>query len=88
MNIFNPNKAGMIGAAVGGICSLLWSLLVGVGVAHNLLNIMFKTRFIINPFQVTDFSWSGVLLSLVVSLVCGYVVFGLIAWLANLARQQ
>jgi len=88
MNIFNPNKAGLIGAAVCGVCSIVWSILVMAGVARGLMNWMFKTKFMINPFQVTDFSWSGALIGLVMAVICGYIVFGVIAWLANLARQQ
>ena len=88
MNIFDANKAGLIGGAVCGICSVLWSLLVAVGWAHDLLNAAMSVKFVVNPFQIADFAWGQACLGLIEALIAGYVVGWLLATLANAARQK
>jgi len=88
MNLFNANKAGLIVAAIVGLKSISWTILVWSGLAHDLLNWFFSINFIINPFQIVDWSLTTALTGLVVNIVIAYVIAWFVVTLANFVRQQ
>ncbi|OIO06384.1 hypothetical protein COT93_03655 [Candidatus Falkowbacteria bacterium CG10_big_fil_rev_8_21_14_0_10_37_18] len=88
MNLFNANKAGLVVAAIVALKSVSWTILVWSGVAHDLLNWFFSVNFMINPFQIVEWSVTTALIGFVINIIIGYMIGWFFATLANFVRQQ
>ena len=70
----NPNKVALtLGLMVGG-GHLVWSALVALNLAQPLLDFIFSIHMIANPYQVTGFDITKVLMLVVITFGVGYGV--------------
>ena len=79
----NPHRVGM---ALGGLCGLwhvTWSLLVLVGLAKPLLDVILSLHFLQVTYGVAPFDALTALALIVVTSALGYIVGYVPAWLWN-----
>jgi hypothetical protein len=83
MGTVNPNKAGLVLAALLGGWHFLWAVLVAAGWAQAFLNFVFWMHFIKPPYTVGAFSASIALTLILVTAAIGYVIGYVLAVLWN-----
>ena len=83
MDPLNPNKAGLVLAALGGGWHLLWALLVATGVAQTCLNFIFWMHFLTPIYIVKPFQLGVAVILVAVTAVFGYVIGFILATLWN-----
>jgi hypothetical protein len=79
----SKNKTGLIVGAFSGSMHLLWSLVVGFGVAQSFLDWIYKLHFLSNPFHVGEFQLGTAALLVFISFSAGYVMGWFLALLWN-----
>lgn len=79
----NNNRAGLILGTFFGLWHLVWSILVAVGVAQRLMDLVFKLHFLNNPFTLAQFDWLLALGLVVMTFIVGYILGWILAWLWN-----
>lgn len=85
----NKNKIGLIVGGLSGSWHLLWSLLVGIGVAQPFLDWIYRLHFLSNPFHVGQFNAATATQLLLISFSGGYITGWFFAVLWNaLPRRQ
>ena len=85
----NKSKTGLIVGAFSGSWHLVWSLLVGFGVAQSFLDWIYGLHFLSNPFHVADFKIVTAALLVFISFSVGYLMGWFFALLWNaLPRTQ
>ena len=72
MQNINVSKSGFIFGSFMGLWHLVWSFMVGVGIAQGLLDWIYGLYFLNNPFQVTPFSVLNALYLIVVTTLIGF----------------
>jgi hypothetical protein len=83
MGTVNPNKAGLVLAALLGGWHFLWAMLVALGWAQTVLNFVFWIHFIKPPYTVGPFSAGIALLLILVTATIGYIAGYLLGVLWN-----
>ena len=73
MGTVNPNKAGLVLAALLGAWHFFWALLVASGWAQTVLNFVFWMHFIKPPYTVGAFSAGIALVLILVTATIGYI---------------
>ncbi len=73
MNKLNPSRVGLVAGSFLGLFHLGWSILVAVGIAQPLLDIIFKLHMIAPVYSVSDFNIVTAILLVVVTFVFGYI---------------
>jgi hypothetical protein len=85
----NKNRTGLIVGAFSGSWHILWSFLVGIGIAQPFLNWIYGLHFLSNPFHVADFNVVTSALLVFISFNVGYLMGWFFALLWNaLPRRQ
>lgn len=77
----DPQKVGVATGLFLGLFHALWSLLVMLGLAQQLLNFIYYLHFLTNPFVVTGFSLMTALILVGFTAIVGYAMgysFGVI----------
>jgi hypothetical protein len=83
------NKTGLIVGALSGSWHLLWISLVGIGVAQQFLDWIYRLHFLTNPFHVAEFNVVTAALLVFISFSGGYLTGWFFALLWNaLPRRQ
>ena len=82
-NPLAPNKVGLALGAFLGLWHLLWSVLVVVGLAQPLLNMIFTLHMIQPPYIVQPFSLTMAISLIIVTAVIGYIFGYVIAMIWN-----
>jgi hypothetical protein len=83
------NRVGLIVGALSGSWHLLWISLVGLGVAQQFLDWIYRLHFLSNPFHVAELSVVTAALLLFISSSGGYLTGWFFALLWNaLPRSQ
>lgn len=83
MNHVNVSKVGFVCGAFAGLIHLLWSILVGTGLAQGYLDFVFQLHFI-KPFvKVAPFSVGPAVLLIVIALIAGYIFGAVLALIWN-----
>lgn len=86
MNRMNPSKTGAaLGVLFGGI-HLVWSVLVGAGLAQPLVNFVSQIHMVKPVVNVVAFDMGNAVLLVVVTALVGYVVGFAFALAANSVR--
>ncbi len=88
MNTLNKNTAGL---ALGGLLAIwhaFWSLLVLVGLAQPLLDLVFKLHFLNHSFVVQVFSFKKAVGLVLVTAIIGYVMGWIFAWMWNMLHKK
>src|SRR5262245_59762895 len=89
MSTLSPSRTGMIVGAFTGFWHLLWSVVVGIGVAASFLDWVYGIHFLSNPFHVAQFNIFTALLLVCISFAMGYVIGWFFALLWNaLAKRK
>jgi hypothetical protein len=83
IEILNPNKTGLVLAALMGGWHLLWALLVAAGVAQACLNFVFWMHFLTPIYVVKAFQPGIAVVLIVVTAVLGYLIGCILAALWN-----
>ena len=83
MQRLNPHKFGMALGAFAGLWHLVWSLLVGLGLASGLFNFILKMHFLSMPITFMSFSWTRALVLIIITSIVGYVVGTVFAHILN-----
>lgn len=85
----NKTRTGLIVGAFSGSWHLLWSLLVGIGVAQSFLDWIYRLHFLSNPFHVADFNLFTAALLVLISFSVAFFMGWFFALLWNaLPRGQ
>ena len=74
----NPNKVGLVFAALIGGMHFLWSVLVAAGVAQSMYNFILWAHMIHVPLVIGPFDITAAVTLIILTSVMGYLV-GLIA---------
>lgn len=83
----NPYKLGLVLAVFLGIWHLVWSLLVMFGWAQALMDFIFWLHFITPPYKIGEFVLLRALGLIIVTILIGYFVGFLIAYIWNWAHR-
>lgn len=83
MKELNVNKVALTCGMFIGAWHALWSLLILIGVAQPLLDFIFWAHMLANPYRVTGFTLTQSLTLVMVTLIIGYTVGWVFAWLWN-----
>jgi hypothetical protein len=81
MGAVNPNKAGLVLAAVFGGWHLLWAALVALGVAQTVIDFLFWIHFIKPVYIIEPFAVGRAAILILVTAGIGYgagLAFGII----------
>ena len=84
----DKNKAGL---AVGGFvafCHLIWSILVGAGVAQLWLTWILRLHFLNSPFVLEPFNLMVAIWLIIVTGVIGYILGWVFGYCWNLAHKK
>ena len=84
----NRNRTGLIVGSFSGVWHVLWSLLVGIGLAQTLLDWIYRLHFLNNPFHVADFNIVTAALLVVITFALGYLVGWFFAFLWNTVHKK
>jgi hypothetical protein len=90
MNRPNPHSFGLVFGIVLAAWYVLWSLLVDLGAAQPLIDLIVRLRMIMTPYKIATFNLGSAATLVAVNAVIGYVmgwVVGLI-WNRLGLRQQ
>lgn len=74
MSTVNPNKAGLVFAALLGGWHFLWAILVAAGWAQALLNFVFWIHFLKPIYLVEPFRAAVAVILIAVTAALGYVI--------------
>ncbi|HET9946505.1 MAG TPA: hypothetical protein VFQ63_00390 [Patescibacteria group bacterium] len=87
MKLKIQTTALVFGTFLGG-WHILWSLLVMTNLAQPLLNFIFWTHMIANPYQVSGFTLTQSLTLVLITFGIGYVGGGIFAWVWNYFHKK
>lgn len=73
-NTLGANKVGLAFGGMLGLWHFVWSVLVAVGLAQPLLDLIFQLHMIRPPYTVMPFSVSSAVGLIVVTSLFGYVI--------------
>lgn len=74
MPTFDPQKTGMVTAALLGGWHALWSVFVLLGIAQPLLDFIFRLHMINPPYTVMPFNLMSSVFLVIVTAVMGFVM--------------
>ena len=83
MGDLSKNKVGMTVGIYVAVWHALWSLLVGVGVAQEMLDWVLPLHFVGLAVPITAFSWINALILTIAAFIGGYLMGWLFAALWN-----
>lgn len=83
MQKLNINRVGQTMSAFVGLVHLLWVTVVGMGFAGAKLNFFLGMHFLSVPFTVLNFSWTGGLILVILSMIGGYIIGSVFAFIWN-----
>lgn len=72
--MISKNKLGLVVGAFFGLWHLIWSTLVALGFAQQLINWVFRLHFIQPPYTLTPFKLSVAIALIVITSLLGYVI--------------
>jgi hypothetical protein len=72
--MISKNKLGLVVGAFFGLWHLIWSTLVALGFAQQLINFVFRIHFIQPPYTLTPFKLSTAIALVVITSILGYVI--------------
>lgn len=81
--MLSKHKAGLALGSILGLWHLIWSLLVGVGLAQVLIDWIFRLHFIQPPYTIAPFSLGLAIALIAVTSALGYVFGWLLAAIWN-----
>lgn len=68
-----PHKVGLVAGVFAGVVHAVWAILVGLGLAQELMTWIYSIHFLNNPFLVAPFD-IGVAVTLVIAtFITGYI---------------
>ncbi len=72
--MINTHKLGLVFGTFAGLVHLVWSIVVAMGFAKPLMDLMLKLHFINYSFTIADFSFKKAIALVVATSVGGYIV--------------
>ncbi|MFA6536700.1 MAG: hypothetical protein WC250_01010 [Candidatus Paceibacterota bacterium] len=85
--MLNKNKIGIALGSFVGIIHIVWSIMVGLGLAEAWLNFVFKLHMLANPFTVGDFNFGLAIGLVIVTAIVGYIFGWVFACVYNWAHR-
>jgi hypothetical protein len=70
--LIDPAKSGLAVGALLGVCNLLWSILVALGLAQGLINLILWAHMVNIPTAVNTFDISTAAALVVITSIFGY----------------
>ena len=81
--MISKNKLGLVVGSFFGLWHLVWSTLVALGLAQQLIDWVFRLHFIQPPYAVTPFKLSVAVALLVITSTLGYMIGWILATIWN-----
>jgi len=82
MNI-NKNKTGLTFGLLMASIHLIWGLFVAIGIAQIIVDFIFRIHMLSIPVLVLPFSFTKVLILIIITFIVGYVFGWLMAFFWN-----
>ena len=84
----NKHKTGLILGSLAGLWHAGWSLLVSMGLAQRVLDMVYRIHFLNNPHIVSPFMATRAVKLIVFTAVAGYVIGFIFAALWNMGHRR
>ncbi len=81
--MINRSKFALTFGYFAAVMHVIWSVLVGLGVAQTIMDFVYRMHFMENPYTVAEFSWGTAVGLVVMAFIVAYAISSLFATIWN-----